>query len=300
MLFVADRADRLDKFLAAMLPQFSRSKLAKLIEKGMVLVDGEVEKPSFQLAPGMEIELEAPEASEPHDLTPADIPLDIVYEDSDLLVVDKPRGLASHPAISLKEPSLVNALLFRTKELSQAGGAWRPGIVHRLDKDTTGLMVVAKNDEAHVQLAKQIELKTAERRYFAIVAGRPEQERFLIKAPIGRDKRDRIKMTVDPLGKEAQTEVKIIASTPEGTLVGAKLTTGRTHQIRVHLRAVGLPVFGDSTYSPAEVGEGPLQLHAGYLAFDQPRSGQRIVTYVAPPDDFRLRAFATRESLEDF
>lgn len=300
MLLIADRADRLDRFLARMLPQFSRSKLVKLVDQGLVLVDGEVVKAAFQLSEGMEVELDEPEQAEAHDLTPADIPLDVVYEDEALLVVNKPRGLASHPALSLKEPSLVNALLFRSHSLSQAGGDFRPGIVHRLDKETTGLMVVAKTDEAHAALAKQIETKTAGRRYFAVVAGDPQQERFQINAPMARDKKDRIKMAVDPLGKEAVTDVKVVARVEVGTLLALKLQTGRTHQIRVHLRAVGLPVFGDSMYAPRDFASGPLQLHAGYLAFDHPLTGRRLVTFAEPPSDFRVRELATRDVIEEF
>lgn len=300
MLLIADQSERLDRFLARSLPEFSRSKLAKLIEQGLVLVDGEVVKPSFLLSSGMEVELDEPEQREAHDLTPADIPLDVVFEDDALLVVNKPRGLASHPAASLKEPSLVNALLFRSHGLSQIGEAFRPGIVHRLDKETTGLMVVAKTDEAHAALAKQIETKAAGRRYFAVVAGDPEQERFFVKAPMARDKRDRIKMAVDPLGKDAVTEIKVIARTERGVLLGVRLETGRTHQIRVHLSAVGLPVLGDSLYAPREFGSGPLQLHAGYLSFDHPSTGNRIVTTALPPEDFVARELADVAALEQF
>src|SRR5947209_2301782 len=153
-----------------MLPEHSRSKLARIVDSGEVLVDGQVQKPSFQLLPGMVVQLDEPPEAEAHDLSPADIPLDIVFEDEHLLVVNKPRGLAAHPAASLKEPSLVNALLFRPHGLSSGSGEFRPGIVHRLDKDTTGLLVVAKTDSVHVQLAKQIEQKDAIRRYVAVVA----------------------------------------------------------------------------------------------------------------------------------
>jgi len=298
--FVAEEKDRLDKFLARMLPEYSRTRLVKTIESGAVLVDGAVQRPSFALHAGMTISLDDPGPSEVHDLTPADIPLEILYEDEELLVVNKPRGLAAHPAASLKEPSLVNALLARNTSLSQSAGAFRPGIVHRLDKDTTGLMVVAKTDRAHVSLAKQMETKTAERRYFAVVAGDIEQERFTIEAPIARDKHNRLMMAIDHAGKPAVTHIKRLARLTRGALIAAKLETGRTHQIRVHLRAVGHPVLGDKIYAPREIGTGPLQLHAGYLAFDHPISGTRIAIYASPDENFYGWELVRREHLEDF
>src|SRR5579862_3682137 len=252
-----------------MLPQHSRTKLAKLATEGCVLVNGTRQRSSFLLEAGMEVLLDEPAETAAHDLSPADIPLEIAYEDEDFLVVNKPRGLASHPATSLKEPSLVNALLSRFDKLSTAGGDFRPGIVHRLDKETTGLMIVAKNDESHVNLARQIEKKGAERRYFAVVAGNVEEERFVVNAPISRDKKDRIRMAVDLSGKEAVTNVKRIAVLPAGTLVGLRLQTGRTHQIRVHMSAIRHPVLGDSLYALKQWSSGPLQLHACYLAVDQ-------------------------------
>jgi 23S rRNA pseudouridine1911/1915/1917 synthase len=300
VILIADAPERLDKFLAQHLPHHSRTKLANLISQGGVSVDGEPQKPAFLLEPGMTVELEEVEENAAHDLTPADIPLDIVYEDDDMLVVNKPRGLASHPAASLKEPSLVNALLFRSHNLSTIGGSFRPGIVHRLDKETTGLMVVAKNDESHVSLARQIELKTAERRYFAVVAGDVDKERFVINAPMSRDQRDRLKMSVDPRGKDAVTHVHRIARLETGTLLALRLETGRTHQIRVHLRAVGYPVLGDTIYAPRELAHGPLQLHAAYLALDHPRTGGRVSFYAAPPADFLGAGQVSQEAVEDF
>lgn len=300
MHLVADRRERLDRFLARMLPEHSRTKLAKLIERGEVTVDGTVQKPSFALEEGMQVVLAEPEETAAHDLTPADIPLDIVYEDDDLLVVNKPRGLAAHPASTLKEPSLVNALLARNTELSTAAGEFRPGIVHRLDKETTGLMVVAKNDAAHVALAKQMETKSAERRYFAVVAGDVEQAKFTVSAPIARSKQNRLLMTVDPHGKPAVTHVKRLARRQEGTVVACRLETGRTHQIRVHLRAIGHPVLGDTLYAPREFAEGPLQLHAGYLAFDHPTTHERLAFYADPDRDFYGHEQVSRADLEEF
>lgn len=300
MDLIADTVERLDRFLARVLPEHSRSKLVKLIEEGKVTVNDHVAKSSMKLEAGMKVTLDEPGESEAHDLTPADIPLDVVYEDDVLLVVNKPRGLAAHPAASLKEPSLVNALLNRSHELSTAGGTFRPGIVHRLDKETTGLMIVAKTDAAHVNLAKQIEGKSAERRYFAVVAGHVPQDHFKIEAPISRDKRNRLKMAVDPMGKPAITFVRKIARLDQGTLLAVRLETGRTHQIRVHLSSLGMPVLGDAIYAPTAYQSGALQLHAAYLAFNHPDDGRRVVCYAEPPEDFLGRDLAKEESINSF
>jgi 23S rRNA pseudouridine1911/1915/1917 synthase len=302
MTLTADRKERLDRFLSRSLPQHSRSKLTKLIAEGEVLVDGEpATKSGQELRPGQIIELTEPEESPEHDLAPANIPLDVRYEDDSLLVVNKPRGLAAHPAASLKEPSLVNALLARSHRLSEVGGSFRPGIVHRLDKDTTGLMIVAKTDAAHLALAKQIERKEAERRYVAVVAGEIEHEQFTIEAPIARDRHNRLKMTVDPAGKPARTHVRVLAPLPGwGTLVAARLETGRTHQIRVHLLATGYPVLGDTIYAPKQYRDGPLQLHAVFLAFAHPTTGARIEVFAEPPEDFRGRDHVTQSAVTGF
>src|SRR5579862_44071 len=285
MILVADERERLDRFLARVLPRHSRSKISRLASEGAVLVDGVPQKPAFALKPGMRVELDEPSETSAHDLTPANIPLEVVYEDEDLLIINKPRGLATHPAATLKEPSLVNALLARPHSLSGSGGAFRPGIVHRLDKATTGLIVVAKNDQAHVHLAKQIASKAAERRYVAVVAGEVSEERFVIKAPIARDVHNRLKMAVSAIGKDAATHVKRLGSCDAGTVVAVRLETGRTHQIRVHLRAIGCPVIGDSIYAPRELSSGPLQLHACYLALRQPQTDALIAVYASPPID---------------
>ena len=297
MELISDDRERLDRFLARKLPEHSRSKLARLIADGLVMVEGRAEKPSFLLSGGQRVTLDEPTDSEAHDLSPAEIDLDIVYEDAHLLVVNKPRGLAAHPAKTLHEPSLVNALLARSHALSTVGGDFRPGIVHRLDKETTGLMIVAKTDAAHVKLARQIETKAAERRYFAVVAGVVSEPKFRIDAPIGRDKRNRTKMAVDPNGKPAATVVMRIGRLERGWLIGAKLETGRTHQIRVHLSSLGMPVFGDSVYAPKAYREGPMQLHAAFLSFTHPISENRIQCYAEPPTDFMGRELATQDSL---
>ncbi len=289
--FTADSKDRLDRYLVRMMPEESRSRLAKWIEEHHVTVNGVQERSSFTVLPGMIVQVDTIGVSEPHDLSPANIPLEIVYEDEHLLVVNKPRGLATHPAASLKEPSLVNALLGRGGTLSEGSASYRPGIVHRLDKETTGLLVVAKTDQAHANLAKQIEGKSAERTYLAIVGGdvsphgTPGSD-FTISAPIARDSRNRLKMTVDPKGKPAITHVRVVRKVDAGTLLECRLETGRTHQIRVHLRSMGLPVIGDTLYAPKEFQTAPLQLHAYKLCFDHPVSAARIEVQADPPPDF--------------
>jgi 23S rRNA pseudouridine1911/1915/1917 synthase len=297
---IVDHAERLDKFLTSALVSHSRSKLADLIKEGLVTVDSRVRKASFMLEPGMTVTLDEPGDAAPHDLTPADIPLEIVYEDEVMLVVNKPRGLATHPAASLKEPSLVNALLSRSHSLSGVGGEFRPGIVHRLDKETTGLLVIAKTDAAHVALARQIESKTAERRYFAVVHGIPEQDKFKIDAPIARDKRNRQKMAIEATGRRAITHVKMIKRVDAGSLLALRLETGRTHQIRVHLSAIGRPVVGDATYGNRDDKGTAMQLHAAYLALDHPITKARIATYAAPPQDFLGLEACSREVIEEW
>jgi 23S rRNA pseudouridine1911/1915/1917 synthase len=284
--FTVEHPNRLDKALAEWMPEHSRSKLAKLITDGEVKVNGVAAKPGTLLRTGDRVSVVGEPESVAHDLTPADIPLDIRYEDAHLLVINKPRGLAVHPASTLKEPSLVNALLARSHSLSSAGGSFRPGIVHRLDKATTGLLVVAKSDQVHVSLAKQVAGKTAERRYLAVVAGKIDQERFTVDAPIGRSKANRILMAVDPSGKRAITHVKRVQDSQAGTVIACRLETGRTHQIRVHLSAVGHPIIGDPLYAPKLLQTAALQLHSAMLAFKHPISGEMVECYAEPPSDF--------------
>ncbi len=292
--------DRLDKFLATQFPDHSRSKIVRHIEDGNVTVNGAVEKPAYKLRSGDVVLIQDLTETEAHDLTPFAMDIEVVYEDDDMMIVNKPRGLASHPAASLREPSLVNVLLARGGSLSSMGGEFRPGIVHRLDKETTGLMLVAKNDYAHAALAAAIEKREAHRRYYAVVAGDVDREVFTIDAPIGRNPANRQQMAVDVHGKRAVTHVLRVARLLQGTLIACRLETGRTHQIRVHLRALGHPVLGDALYAPKEQGQGPMQLHAAYLAVDHPRTGERVVAFADAPADFYGHEFATRDAIAGF
>jgi len=300
MKLVAQGPDRLDRFLVAEMPEHSRTKLSKWIESGGVTVDGEVvSRPGLPLKAGMVVDVADVPESAPHNLEPAEIPLVIAYEDEWLLVVNKPRGMAAHPAPNEKDPTLVNALLARSHALSSEAGDFRPGIVHRLDKDTTGLMVVAKTDNVHRKLAEEIRLKIAQRRYVALVAGNPVTDRFTINAPVGRHPGMPTRMSVNSRGKEAVTHIRVLKRLDVGVLVSARLETGRTHQIRVHLSEFGFPVIGDPLYGRKNLRHlGPLQLHAGLLAFTHPVSGERVVVYADPPDDFIHREEVSRELIE--
>ena len=290
MRIEADGFERLDKFLTSQLPEYSRSRLTEVIDAGLVTVDGRPRKASFRIEPGMVIELDAPGDRLPHTLEPYDLPLDVVFEDEFVLVVNKPRGLATHPAASLKEPTLVNALLARGQGLSAGSESFRPGIVHRLDKETTGLIMIAKTDLAHRRLAEQIGEKTAGREYLAIAIGDIEKDRMTIESPIGRDPRNPVKMTLISDGKPAITHVRRLQRIEAGTLVACRLETGRTHQIRVHLKGIGHPVLGDPLYAALEFQRVPLQLHAWKLSFDHPISGDRVSVSAPPPADFVFHA----------
>ena len=239
---------RLDKALAIMLEGVSRSKIQSYLDSGFILVNLKEEKASYKVHENDLIEIkDLP--SEKFNLNPEEIPLDIVYEDDDVIVINKPKGLVVHPGAGNKEHTLANALKFYSDNLSTLNGEFRPGIVHRIDKDTAGLLIVAKNDYAHAFLSEQLSNHTLARKYYALVLGVISENEGRIIAPIGRDKQYRQKMAVDLMhGKEAETYFMVIERFKESTLVECSLKTGRTHQIRVHMNYIGHPVIGDPVY----------------------------------------------------
>ena len=277
---------RIDKVLAHQFNQFSRSHLQKWIEDGNVRVNGQPVKPKYKLAVGDQVVIE-PEAPQKVDLTPEKIPLDIVYEDDDVIVVNKPQGMVVHPAPGHPNHTLVNALLYHSP-LSTINGEFRPGIVHRIDKDTSGLLMVAKNDLAHRSLAAQLKAKTNQREYVALVHGVIKQDAGTINAPIGRSKKDRKKQAVVSDGRHAVTHFKVLHRFRHYTLVSCRLETGRTHQIRVHMKSIGHPLAGDPLYGPRKTLPGRGQyLHARLLGFKHPRTGKELVFTAPLPEYFQ-------------
>ncbi len=277
---------RIDKVLAHQFNQFSRSHLQKWIEDGNVRVNGQPVKPKYKLAVGDQVVIE-PEAPQKVDLTPEKIPLDIVYEDDDVIVVNKPQGMVVHPAPGHPNHTLVNALLYHSP-LSTINGEFRPGIVHRIDKDTSGLLMIAKNDLAHRSLAAQLKAKTNQREYVALVHGVIKQDAGTINAPIGRSKKDRKKQAVVSDGRHAVTHFKVLHRFRHYTLVSCRLETGRTHQIRVHMKSIGHPLAGDPLYGPRKTLPGRGQyLHARLLGFKHPRTGKELVFTAPLPEYFQ-------------
>ena len=279
---------RLDLFLMQKFPEQSRSHLQKLITNGKILVDGNSVKPSYKLNGDEKISISEIKV-EDLPLEPENLPLDILYEDSDIIVINKARGMTVHPADSVVNGTLVNALLYHCKDLSGINGVMRPGIVHRLDKDTSGVMVVAKNDKAHINLSEQIQSKSAKRTYLAIVHGRINDNVGIIEGAIGRHKTDRKKMAITPDGKPAITEFRVLERFKDYTFVECNLKTGRTHQIRVHMTSIGYPLVGDPKYGTRKnffdiKGQA---LHSHVLTLSHPSTDERM-TFTAPlPEDMK-------------
>ena len=270
-----DKGLRIDSFLADS-SDLSRSQIQKLIEEGRVLVNNETTVSRYKVNPGDFITAEYLEQT-PTDIKPKDIALDIVYEDEDLIVINKPKGLVVHPAAGNYDNTLVNALLYHCKELSDINGYYRPGIVHRIDKDTSGLLVCAKNNAAHAALSAQLQDKTCFRKYYAIVNGIIDNNEGIINAPIGRSSKDRQKMEVtDKNSKEAITEFKVLQRLSSTCLVECELKTGRTYQIRVHMAFIKHPVLNDPKYSKKTIDETGQYLHAYYLSFIHPKTNERM------------------------
>lgn len=293
--FLADTAgERLDKFLTRMQPEFSRSHIQKLIAADMAYVNQAAKKGNFKLKPNDVVELEIPEP-ENTEILPENIPLDILYEDSDIIVINKVRGMVVHPASGVYTGTLVNALMYHCTDLSGINGEIRPGIVHRLDKDTSGVMVAAKNDQAHLSLAKQIQEKTAFRIYQAVVWGNIKEEVGIIHGDIGRHPADRKKMAVvRENGKPATTHFKVLERFGEYTFVECRLETGRTHQIRVHMAYIGHPVVGDPKYGTDRRGKvrgsfaiDGQALHSKSLELTHPATGERMSFEAPMPEDMQ-------------
>ena len=286
-LFADTAGERLDAFLARQPGNLSRSAAQRLIEEGMVTRNGVPGKKNDRLNVGDRVEYTIPEAK-PVDIVPTEMPLDIVYEDDDLLVINKPKGLVVHPAPGHPDGTLVNALLHHCGDsLSGIGGEKRPGIVHRLDKDTSGLLLVAKNDQSQLALSRQLQERQMEKHYRALVEGNLREDSGRIDQPIARSKKDRKKMAIDPEGRPSITDWTVLARGRNVTLLDVHILTGRTHQIRVHMKSIGHPVCGDPIYGSGRGAKVPrLMLHAYTLAFTHPRTGERM-TFTAPlPEEF--------------
>ena len=281
---VATPGERLDLFLAQHCTDLSRSQVQRLIEGGYVTVNGRAARSAWKPQPGQVISLTIP-PPEPVEVIPQEMPLNIAYEDDDILVVDKPPGLTVHPAPGHSHSTLVNALLAYCTDLQGIGGILRPGIVHRLDKDTSGLMVVAKNQKAHATLSRQFKERSIKKGYVALVRGSLESRDGIIEAPIGRDPKNRKRMAVVDGGKEARTGYRVREYLEGFTLVQAFPETGRTHQIRVHFASIGHPVAGDAIYGPKTPGLERQFLHAHLLGFRLPGT-EEYVEFISelPPD----------------
>lgn len=292
--------ERLDVFLTKKQPELSRSHVQKLVADGKALVNGTVRKANFKLREGDEVSLVVPEP-EAVEIKAEDIPLDVLYEDEDIIVVNKARGMVVHPASGVNSGTLVNALLFHCHDLSGINGEIRPGIVHRLDKDTSGVMVCAKNDKAHIDLAEQIRTKSAHRVYWAIVHGNIKEEAGIIKGNIGRHPTDRKKMAiVRENGKPAVTHFKVLERFGDYTLIECRLETGRTHQIRVHMTSIGHPLVNDPKYGPKKQSPFAIEgqaLHSLTLALRHPGTGEEM-TFTAPvPEDMNRILTGLRDKL---
>lgn len=280
---------RVDKYLSEQLPDVSRSYLQKIIKDGQVLADGKVIKANYKVTKGTLLELELPEAVEP-EIEAENLPLDIIYEDADVILINKPKGMVVHPSAGHYSGTLVNGLMFHCRdELSGINGVLRPGIVHRIDRDTTGVIVVCKNDRAHNVIAEQLKEHSITRRYRAIVCGNIKEEEGTVNAPIGRHPVDRKKMAiVHRGGKEAITHYRVLERFGNYTYIECQLETGRTHQIRVHMTSIGHPLLGDEVYGRTKTPfklEGQT-LHAMVLGFVHPSTGEYIEFEAPLPEYF--------------
>lgn len=304
IVYTAEKAgERLDVFITARQTELSRSHVQKLIESGAVLVDGAARKANYKLRGGESVALNIPDA-EPVEIKAEEIPLDVLYEDEDIIVVNKARGMVVHPAAGVTSGTLVNALLAHCTDLSGINGEIRPGIVHRLDKDTSGVMVCAKNDKAHISLAEQIRVKSAHRKYLAVVHGNIKEEAGIVKGDIGRHPTDRQRMAiVRENGKPAVTHFRVLERYGEYTLIECELETGRTHQIRVHMTSIGHPLVNDPKYGPKKSSPFAIKgqaLHSATLTLAHPTTGEEMEFTAPVPIDMQkiintLRAKYSRD-----
>lgn len=281
---------RCDVYIAKYSPSLTRSSLKRLFDTDMILVNGKSVRASYKLKDGDAIEITLPPAKL-LEAKAEDIPLDIVYEDNDVLVINKPRGMVVHPAAGNEDGTLVNAVMHHCGDnLSEINGVLRPGIVHRIDKDTTGLLVVAKNNSAHLRLTEQLSDHTLGRTYFAIVHGNINEDTLTVDAPIARSEQDRKKMAIARKGgRDARTHITVLERFGKYTYIKCNLETGRTHQIRVHTKHIGHPILGDKTYGPKkeEFSLSGQLLHAACIAFIHPQSGEKVSFSAPLPEDFK-------------
>ena len=287
--------ERLDVFIARRVEGVTRSRAQKLIDDGFVEVDGETKRASYRLSVGERVSVSVPEARE-SEARPEAIALDVIYEDADIIAINKPAGMTVHPAPGHPTSTLVNAILAHCEDLSGVGGVLRPGIVHRLDRDTSGVILVAKNDQAHNALAKQLKERTVEKTYLALVEGTPKPMQGVIDAPIARDPRNRQRMAVVEGGRESVTSYSVVERFSGYSLVEARPKTGRTHQIRVHLAAIGHPILGDRVYGKPSNLVGRQFLHAARIAFLHPRTGRRMELEAKLAEDLEAALLHLRAS----
>lgn len=281
------QGERIDKALSSVQSEWSRTQIGNWIAEGIVKVNGDAVKAKYKVKVGDLVEIDVPEA-EPLDVIAENLDLDIVYEDADVLVVNKPKGMVVHPAPGHMTGTLVNGLMYHCKDLSGINGILRPGIVHRIDKDTSGLLMVAKNDTAHESLVNQLVNKTVTRKYTALVHGHIAHDKGTIDAPIGRDQKDRQKQAVVDKGKRAVTHFQVVDRFGDYTLLECRLETGRTHQIRVHMNYIGYPLVGDPKYGPKKtIDFGGQVLHAGILGFNHPTTGEYLEFEAPLPADYK-------------
>ncbi|MEQ7038497.1 RluA family pseudouridine synthase [Enterococcus hirae] len=294
---IQTEAGRIDKVLTGLFNDYSRSQIQLWLKDGAVSVNGQVVKANYKVKKNDEIVIAVPEP-ETLSIEAEDIPLEIVYEDEAVAVVNKPQGMVVHPSAGHPNGTMVNALMYHVKDLSSINGVIRPGIVHRIDKDTSGLLMVAKNDLAHESLAKQLKDKTSLRKYVALVHGVIPHEKGTINAPIGRSKVNRKMQAVREDGKPAVTHFNVLERFNDFTLVELTLETGRTHQIRVHMKYIGYPLAGDPVYGPSKTLKGNGQfLHAKLLGFTHPITGQKMVFEAPLPTIFEKTLEKLRKSV---